>query len=356
MKTIFLSFTMTNSSLTEYFLVFANKLTDDYRVVVITDNIQPHPFEVSPKLEIFQWPSKRPTTWKSFLFLLKKILKYRPETMVSMFGSMNVFVIAGFLLRVKNRVAWNRSIYAKTAESKKRDNRKKWIYRLATHVFANSYATQRDLEEHFDVPPEKITMVYNAVSKANLKNTNPDRNTFLYLGRLHPAKGLDTLLMAMPKVLAVCPEARLKVVAGFLDGNAIKQYQAMASDLNITTAVEFTGQRPKQEAIATFPEVSFCVVPSLLEAFGFVVIESFSTATPVVGSDTTGIAEIVRDGKDGLTFEPGNPDDLAEKIITMLTDQDFRDRCSASCYQRFLDTFEIGKVTDGLCDIVKKLR
>jgi glycosyltransferase involved in cell wall biosynthesis len=355
MKTLFFSFSITNSALTDYFVTACNKLARDYRVVIITDRIAEHPFAIAPEIIVLQWPSERPTTLKAFLFLLHIIIKYKPVTMVSMFGSMNVFVIAGYLMRVKNRIAWNRSIYAKTAEDAKRDRRKKSIYRMATHVFANSNATRRDLGDYFGVPDEKITVIYNAVRDVANHEATYDVNRIVFVGRFHPLKGLDTLLAAMPTITANFPNINLVLAGAKIDGQLAESYREKARTLGILDNVTFAGVLSKPEIARVLAGANCCIVPSLLEAFGFVVIESFATGTPVIGSNSSGIAEVIRDRKDGLLFEPGNAAALADKVIEMLRDKTFRDQCAANCHTHFLENFELQKVTDRLRDEITRI-
>jgi len=104
-----------------------------------------------------------------------------------------------------------------------------------------------------------------------------------------------------------------------------------------------------------FSGAYLAVVPSLVEAFGFVVIESFSVKTPVIGSRTSGIAEIVRDGRDGLLFEPGNSLDLAAKVVKVFKDPALRKNFSENCYQRFLNKFEVNKATGKLASHISEL-
>ncbi len=352
MKTVFFSFSITNSSLTDYFVTVCNKLAKDYRVVVITDRVVENPFQISPEIVILKWPSARPTTLKAFLFLVKMVLEYRPVTMISMFGSMNIFVIAGYLLRIKNRIAWNHSMYAKTTADSWRNRRKKRIFQLATHVFTNSEATRRDLESFFDVPGKKIAVIYNAVREHQRQSQDYDADSILFFGRFHPAKGLDVLLAAMPEIISRFPKVKLTIFGAKTDGPIAESYREKARQLQILDNVEFGGNLPQQQVTAELSTANFCIVPSFLEAFGFVVIESFSVGTPVVGSNTSGIAEVLREGRDGLLFEPGNPAALAEKAIAMLADPEFRDRCAANCHEHFRQNFELEKVTDNLRSVI----
>lgn len=355
MKTIILGFTISHSSVTDYFVTLCNKLTTSYRIIVITDKIEPHPFELSPEITVLQWPSQRPTKVKDFVFLMRQVVKYRPYMMISMFGAVNLFLLAGWLCRVKHRIAWHRSIFAKDEIFRRVFRRKRHVYKLATHVFANSDASADDAADYFKVPRSKITRLYNAVRDPQISNTASDPNAISFVGRLDPSKGFDTLINAMPKVARQFPDVKLTVAGGYLQGNLIKSYQKLVDDLGVTKNVSLGGRLNKDEVVRLFSKSYLSVVPSVLEAFGFVVIESFSVGTPVVGSRSTGIAEIIREGVDGLQFTTGDHNDLADKLIWLMQRPEDRARFSINCKNRFLESFEIEKATDQAAGLLVRM-
>ena len=347
MKTIFLSFSLNNRSLTDFFLTLSNKLAEKFHVVIITDKIEPHPFKVSSRITIYKWPSARPTKHRDFVFLFKKVREHKPVTMISMYGAVNIFLIVGYIMRVKNRIAWYHTISSQIVTTNALKWRKKLFYRLATKFFANSICSKADLHEYFKIPEHKVTVAYNAI-RTGTRSRFTDINKIVFAGRLHPSKGIDTLISAMPEVLKVAPDLKLVIIGGILSGNVIKQYIAQAAVVGVSTNIDFRGYLPSEAVRSEFAEAYVTIVPSLFEAFGFVVIESFSVMTPVIGSNTSGIAEIIRDGKDGFLFEPGNEKDLAEKIIHLLQHPKLRETFSANCFERLQDKFEIEAVTDVL--------
>ena len=352
--TIFLSFTINNSSMTDYYLTLSEKLADQFQVVVITDRIEPHPFQIDERIIILKWPSARPTHWRDFKFIVSLIKKFRPSVMISMFGSVNLFLISGLLMRVKHRLVWYHTISSASDSTPMLYFRKKIIYRLATGFITNSRATFYDIQQAFKVPEKKIKIAYNAVRQGIPLPMNQPRE-LVYVGRLHQSKGINVLLDAMPAVLEVFPDVVLHLYGGYLNGNAIKQYQRQVGELQIGANVTFFGNRPKEEIMEAFAKAYVSILPSYFEAFGYVVIESFSVGTPVVGSDTSGIAEIIRDGIDGMLFEPGNSAQLSQKIIHLLSEPALRDKYATNCLGRFASEFEIGSVTSKIAKFIGSL-
>jgi glycosyltransferase involved in cell wall biosynthesis len=64
------------------------------------------------------------------------------------------------------------------------------------------------------------------------------------------------------------------------------------------------------------------VIPSLYEPFGIVALEALAAGAPLIVARTGGLAELLVDTDAGVTFEPGNPEDLARCITEVLTDPD----------------------------------
>ncbi len=199
--------------------------------------------------------------------------------------------------------------------------------------------------DNFGVRAEKIEVFYNAVKEYAIENPGLQRDKILYVGNMWSSKGVDTLLEAMPAVLEVYPEIKLSLIGGSLKGSRIKQLQKKSAELKIAANVTFLGSQSKERVLNEFAGAYLAVVPSIVEAFGFVVIESFSVKTPVIGANTSGIAEIIRNGKDGFLFQPGNPVDLSSKILKLLQNEELREEFSQNCYERFRDEFEVGCAT-----------
>lgn len=127
------------------------------------------------------------------------------------------------------------------------------------------------------------------------------RKGFLFVGRLSVEKGLTTLVNAIARI----PEAQLRVAgvgpeASVLEGVA-----------NVTALGGLSSELVRNE----MSKASALVVPSIwYETFGMVIVEAFSTSTPVIASRIGALVDLVEDGVTGLLFEPGNADDLAAKL------------------------------------------
>lgn len=357
MKVIFLSFSVTNSSVTDYLLSIALKLAENNKVIIVTDRMERTPMENLGDVEILKWPSKRPTAFKDFLFLYKLTREYRPYLMLALFGAVNMFTIVGWLLGVKNRIAFVQTLSTQFVTKRLLVLRKILIYRFCTKLFANSTATKIDLIKTFHIPEKKIEVFFNAVKIPSVFESKLpfDVNKIVYVGRIHPSKGITTLIRAMQIVVIKYPALELSVIGGDVNSEYGIQCVNLVTSNGLRSNIKFYNSIAKDEVLREFQQSYFSVVPSITEAFGFVVIESFSVRTPVIGSNTTGISEIIRDTIDGLLFEPEMYEDLANKMIHLLEDMQLREKFSENCYNRFASTFEVNVLSSKIADYIESL-
>lgn len=150
------------------------------------------------------------------------------------------------------------------------------------------------------------------VFKPNGHRGTGDRSAapnLLFLGRLDPRNGLDTLLKAMPAVVQRAPGAQL-VVAG--DGPLRGMYEHMARPLG--DSVKFIGRvngdRPHHYSAA---DMYLC--PSTKASFGITLLEAMACSTPLVVSDITGFRELVDGGEEAMMVPMSNPDAWSEATL-----------------------------------------
>ena len=137
-----------------------------------------------------------------------------------------------------------------------------------------------------------------------------DEKTICYFGRLSEEKGLFTLLNAVKGI-----DVELKIIGdGPIKENLKSKVKTEKLD-NVGFLEHKSGRELKNE-IRTCMAV---VLPSeWYENNPKTVLEAFALGKPVIGARIGGIPELVKDGRTGLTFEPGNSDDLRSKIESLL--------------------------------------
>jgi glycosyltransferase involved in cell wall biosynthesis len=128
----------------------------------------------------------------------------------------------------------------------------------------------------------------------------------VFFGRLSVEKGVRTLLSAWKQ---------LKIPLKIVGDGVLREEVISATKAHSGSSIEFLGFRPHEQCLDLIKHAMFMVMPSeWYEGFPMTIREAFASGKPVVASRMGAMAEIVNDGKTGLLFEPGNPDDLAEKV------------------------------------------
>jgi glycogen synthase len=139
----------------------------------------------------------------------------------------------------------------------------------------------------------------------------------LFVGRLEHEKGVHVLLHALQRLRDTGRPVRL-AIAG--EGTQRAALEALAQRLRLRRSSTFLGFCDPPVLAALRDASHVAVVPSLYEPFGLVALEAMAAGTPLVATRTGGLAELVRDGEDGLLVPPEEPDLLAGAIARVLDD------------------------------------
>lgn len=163
-----------------------------------------------------------------------------------------------------------------------------------------------------------------------------EKPTVVYVGRLVPRKGVDTLIEAF----ALLPgelDAQLVVVGGepgVYESPEIKRLSALASKLGVEERVVFTGSRPQRDLYRYYGAADVSVTVPHYEPFGMTPLEAMACGTPVIGSRVGGIKTSVADGKTGFLVPPKNAETLANRLLRLLSDENLRTRMGRAARRR----------------------
>ena len=178
------------------------------------------------------------------------------------------------------------------------------------------------LKKEFQIPENKLSLIFNGLDmqqKKKVCQTN-DEKTILFVGRLTENKGVYQLLKAFRLLIPKYPNLHLTIVGDGDFKTFLKECQG------IWHRVTFTGNLNTQEVHQLYDKATVGVLPSFNEQCSYVVIEMLQHGLPVVGTDSTGLAEMIQDGINGYkihikTDNTLSCDELANKIILCLDNQ-----------------------------------
>ncbi len=202
---------------------------------------------------------------------------------------------------------------------------------IVEHQIKNGVPRER---AHF-VPTFPDVKDEAAIDRATL-NTSKEAFVVLALSRLHPKKGLDTLMMAAHKL----PDVVLWLAG---EGPLKKDLEKLAQKLGIADRVRFLGWRTDRGALLRAANV--CALPSRYEPFGTVILEAWAAGTPFIACKSAGPKATVADGRNGLLVDIDDHDGLAKAIARIRDDVELRRRLVAEGYATYIGTYTRDAVT-----------
>ena len=180
-----------------------------------------------------------------------------------------------------------------------------------------------------------------------------DPPTVAFAGRLAREKGAESLLRAMPSVLARVPEARL-IVAG--DGPDARRLHGLTEELGISVQTRFLGHVPPSEIDAELASVWVQAVPSLWdEPFGLVAPEAMMRGTAVVASRAGGVADSVVHEETGLLVPRNDPEALADALVRVLSSRESAEAMGTAGRRRALRDFHEARYVEAFLRIYREL-
>ncbi len=160
----------------------------------------------------------------------------------------------------------------------------------------------------------------------------------LFVGRIEPLKGVDNILRAFALMREETPELLedvcMCVIGGDVEGDSpepeMARLLALRDELHLGERVTFLGARDQDTLQYYYSAAEALIMPSDYESFGMVALEAMACGTPVIASEIGGLAFLVQDGVNGFHVPTREPAALAERIRTILTDNEKRSQMSVA--------------------------
>ncbi|MDY7040339.1 MAG: glycosyltransferase, partial [Chloroflexota bacterium] len=192
-----------------------------------------------------------------------------------------------------------------------------------------------DLDLFRPIPPEE------AQTHLGLPD---DHQMVLFVGRIEPLKGIDTLLRAMALVTRGCPNWQDRLCVCIIGGDPangsadvnteMERLKQLRAELDISDLVVFMGTKDQDTLNVHYSAAEVVVMPSHYESFGMVALEAMACGTPVIASKVGGLVFTVQDGVTGFHVPERNPQALADKISLILHDSALRRRLGDQARKR----------------------
>lgn len=237
------------------------------------------------------------------------------------------------------------------------------ILRNSSKVVALNDVEKKQYVE-LGIPECKIEFIGNAVDLENYVNLpnkgnfrkkysiTPQEKLILYLGQIHPIKGLELLLDAFNELLDEHVDFKL-VLVGPNSGNLL-ELKKKAQDMHIVDKVLFTGPIYGIKKLEAYIDADIYVLPSLYETFPNTVLESAACGTPIIITENCGLSTTFKKNNLGLVVK-SNVKDLKNAIFKLLNDEKLKSELSLNAHKWVFENYSWEEVSLKFEKLYKKV-
>jgi D-inositol-3-phosphate glycosyltransferase len=208
------------------------------------------------------------------------------------------------------------------------------IAAAADRIVASNLVERAGLVWHLQADPARVAVIPCGVdvelfrprpaAPARVRLGLDAEHVLLFVGRLTPIKGLETLLRALAVLRSdglASARLTLLVVGGTKgDPGDSVHLRRLAQDLGVASWVDFRGPQPQDSLPDYYAAADLCLMPSRYESFGMVALEAMASGVPVIASRAGGLTVTVQDGITGRLVPEGDVAALAHAVKSLLAD------------------------------------
>jgi glycosyltransferase involved in cell wall biosynthesis len=307
---------------------------------------------------VCSWPSEnRPTTIKDFFWFAKLYLKYKPEVVIGHFVGSNITVSVSKILslgKVKTIEYYHtlstqilKDLGKLTLKQRLFFIRKRIFYKLFCDlIICPSEMAKNDLEEFFGIQ-KGLVVVNPMVDRFKVKTViSFDAIVVSYLGRLDSSKGVIELIFAFEAYKKKFKDSKIILnIAG--TGSQQNKINLLA---NNNDDIHYWGGLSYDKIDGYLNECHFTIIPSKFDNLPTVGLEAMMNQTPLLISNTTGLAQYLTEGKECFKFDP-NIESMIALFDKVERNFNFQEQMSVNARSTFITMFTM----KSYCDIFSKI-
>lgn len=233
----------------------------------------------------------------------------------------------------------------------------RWVYQHAPHLLASGPAILEEVESGYDIKldPSHCGFValglHDEVGHVSEPLTGLSRVNVLFVGRLEARKGIDTLLDAIPPLLAQFPELAFTIIGedsrpSEYDLTYRQRFEHSPAWAEVADRVWFRGRVTDTELRRHYAGCDIFVAPSRFESFGLVLLEAMMFAKPIVACDIGGMRYTVEDGVNGYLVPPGDSEALGKALGTLVSSDRLRAEFGNCSRRRYEQRYTVEAMVD----------
>lgn len=228
------------------------------------------------------------------------------------------------------------------------------VARKLRHIVTVSERSKRDICAVFNIPPERVTVVYNGID-TDMFRPEPSiaRNRWQLITTAsadQPLKGTQHLIPAFAELCTSFPKLRLVFIGKPKPGG---KTETLIEKLGVKERIRFVHGISTDEIRYLYAGSAIAVVPSEYEGFGLPAAEAMACATPLVATDGGALPEIVGDA--GRIVPSKDPGALARAIAELLRDHKQREALAVAGRKRIVECFSWLRAADQLVALYQRV-
>lgn len=229
-----------------------------------------------------------------------------------------------------------------------------WLYEVRTD-YITIVPPGVDLEHFYPIPKDEAR---------EYLNIPPDIKMILFVGRIEPLKGIDTLIKAMALMREKGVMDKHKICLSVIGGDAsisedvlsheMTRLYELRQDLGLENNISFLGKRSQDSLPYYYSAANVVTMPSEYESFGMVALEAMACGTPVVASQVGGLAYLIQDGETGFHIPNQDPVALSDRLTWLVDDEDLH-TCMGREAAAYARNYSWSKITDQIMEVYKEV-
>jgi len=224
------------------------------------------------------------------------------------------------------------------------------VIRLADRIVAATPAEMAQLQWLYDTDSAQISIIPPGVDTCHFYPIPQDEakdyvgiphnsHMMLFVGRIEPLKGIDTLIQAIAIIRKKgALDRHCCLCVSIIGGEPNASPESMSAEMNrlqqlcvqqgLGDLITFLGRRGQDTLPYYYSAADVVVMPSHYESFGMVALEAMACGTPVIATQVGGLAFLVQNGITGFHIPVDDPEALSDRLITLLEDRELRTQMS----------------------------
>lgn len=235
------------------------------------------------------------------------------------------------------------------------DVKSKFAVNHADIIVAASQSTKNDIVNYYHVSPDRIQVVFQSCDDVFYQEANADLGVYhlpaefiLYVGSISERKNLLSVCKAYMQI----PDAQK--IPCVIIGNGkryVEEVKRFIAEHHLSKWFVFLENIPTPHLPAFYRKAACFIYPSLYEGFGIPILEAMVCSCPVITSNVSSLPEVGGDA--ALYFDPNKPDDIASKLMMVLTDSNLRNQMVERGLAR-LPHFDKGLLAEQMMQVYSK--